>query len=82
MFLNFCGNPVSVATLWMEKFQGEQKNVTRSATFYLFLFYQYNFVEGLLQGFMINTHELGSNSPGAGTFSSDLTKTKTQKSLH
>ena len=44
-----------------------------SATF--FLFYQYDFVVGLLQGFMINAHESGSNSPGAGTFSRDLTKT-------
>ena len=25
---------------------------------------------------MINAHESGSNSPGAGTFSRDLTKTK------
>ena len=46
-----------------------------SATFY-FLFYQYDFVVGLLQGFMINAHESGSNSPGAGTFSRNLTKTK------
>ena len=46
-----------------------------SATFY-FLFYQYEFAVGLLQGFMINAHESGSNSPGAGTFSRDLTKTK------
>ena len=45
------------------------------ATFY-FLFYQYDFVVGLWQGFMINAHEQGSNSPGAGTLSRDLTKTK------
>ena len=31
---------------------------------------------GLLQLFMINAHESGSNSPGAGNFSRDLTKTK------
>ena len=36
----------------MEKFQGEQKNVTRFHDF-LILFYQYDFVVGLLQGFMI-----------------------------
>ena len=42
----------------------------------LVLFYQYDFVVGLLQGFMINAHDSGSNSPGAGTFSRDLTKTK------
>ena len=51
----------------------EQKNVTR---FRDFLFYLYDFVVGLLQGFMINVHESGSNSPGEGTFSRDLTKTK------
>ena len=51
----------------------EQKNVTR---FHDFLFYQYDFVVGLLQGFMINAHESGRNSPRAGTFSRDLTKTK------
>ena len=44
-----------------------------SATF--FLFYQYDFVVGLLEGFMINAHESGSNSLGAWTFSWDLTKT-------
>ena len=39
----------------------------------VFLFYQYDFVvHFILQGFMINAHESGSNSPGAGTFSSDL----------
>ena len=43
---------------------------------FIFLVYQYDFVVGLLQGFMINAHESGSNSPGAGTFSRDLTKTK------
>ena len=43
---------------------------------FIFLFYQYDFVVDLLQGFMINAHESGSNSPGAGTFSRDLTKTK------
>ena len=59
----------------MEKFRGEQKNVTRFRNFF-FLLYQYDFVVGLLQGFMINAHESGSNSPGAGTFSRDLTKTK------
>ena len=53
----------------MEKFRVEQKNVTRFRDF--FLFYQYIFVVGLLQGFMINAHESGSNSPGAGTFSRD-----------
>ena len=42
-----------------------------SATY--FLFYQYDFVD-LLQGFMIKSHESGSNSTGAGTFSRDLTK--------
>ena len=36
----------------------------------------YDFVVGLLQGFMINAHESGSNSPGAGTISRDLIKTK------
>ena len=36
-----------------------------SAPFFI-LFYQYDFVVGLLQGFMINAHESGSNSPGAG----------------
>ena len=46
-----------------------------SVTF-LFLFYQYDFVVGLMHGFMINAHESGSNSSGAGTFSRDLTKTK------
>ena len=45
-----------------------------SATF--ILFYQYDFVVGLLKGLMINAHESGSNSPGVGTFSRDLTKTK------
>ena len=40
-------------------------------TFFI-LFYQYHFVVGLL----INAHESGSSSPGAGTFSRDLTKTK------
>ena len=38
-------------------------------------FYQYDFVVGLLQMFMINAHESGSNSAGAGTFSRDFTKT-------
>ena len=61
----------------MEKFRGDQTNVTKFCGF--ILFYQYNFVVGLLQGFMINAHESGSNSPGAGTFRRDLTKTK---SLH
>ena len=43
-----------VATLWMNKFQGEQKNVTRFCDFfYFFLFYQYDFVVGLSQGFVI-----------------------------
>ena len=41
-----------------------------------FLFYQYDFVVGILQGFMINAHESGSNSLGAVTFSRDLTKTQ------
>ena len=58
----------------MEKFRGEQKNVTRLSDF--FLLYQSDFVVGLLQVFMINAHESGSNSLGAGTFSRDLTKTK------
>ena len=40
------------------------------------LFIQYDFVVGLLQGFVINAHESGSNSPGVGTLSRDLTKTK------
>ena len=48
-----------------------------SVTF--FLFYQYDFVVGLLQGFMINAHESGSNSPGAGIFSRDLAKTKSKQ---
>ena len=43
---------LSVATLRMETFRGEQKNVTRFHDFF-FLFYTYNFVVGLLQGFMI-----------------------------
>ena len=60
----------------MEKIRVEQKNVTRFWDFLLFLFFQYNFVVGLLQGLMINAHESGSNSPGLGTFSRDLTKTK------
>ena len=47
-----------------------------SAIFSFFSFYQYNFVVGLLQGFIINAHETGSNSLGAGTFSRDLAKTK------
>ena len=34
------------------------------------LFIQYDFVVGLLQGFVINAHESGSNSPGVGTLSS------------
>ena len=58
----------------MEKFRGEQKSVTRFRD--LFLFYRYDFVVGLLQGFMINAHESGSNSLMAGTFTTDLTKTK------
>ena len=45
-----------------------------SVTF--FLFYRYDFVVGLLQGFMINAHESRSNSLMAVTFSTDLTKTK------
>ena len=57
---------LSVATLLMEKFRGEQKNVTRFRDF-LFLFYQCDFVVGLLQGFMTNAHESGSNSPEVGT---------------
>ena len=48
-------------------------NVTRFLDF-LFLFYRYDFVVGLLQGFMINAHESGSNFPGVGTFRRDLTK--------
>ena len=36
----------------MEKFQGEQKNVTRFHDFFI-LFYHYDFVVGLLQGFII-----------------------------
>ena len=55
---------------------GEQKNVTRFHNFFLLLFYQFAFVVGLLQGFMINAHESGSNSLGTGTFSRDLTKPK------
>ena len=55
---------LSVVTLLMEKFRGVQKNVTRFSDF--FLFYQYDFVAGLWQGFMINAHESGSNSPGRG----------------
>ena len=58
---------LSVATLRMEKIRVEQKNVTRFRDFfYFFLFYQYDFVVSLLQGFMINAHESGSNTPGAG----------------
>ena len=64
---------LSSATHGMEKFRGEQKNVIR---FRDFLFYQYHFVVGLLQGLMINAYESGSNSLGAGIFSRDLTKTK------
>ena len=63
MWLQMTG-ALSVATLRMEKHRGEQKNVTR---FRNFLFYQYDFVVGLLQGFMINAHESGSNSPEVGT---------------
>ena len=60
----------------MEKFRGEQKNVTRSRDI---LFYKYDFEVGLLQGFMINAHESGSNSPGAGTLSRGLTKTNSMQ---
>ena len=60
----------------MEKIRVEQKNVTRFRDFFLILIYQYDFVVDLLQGFMINAHESGNNSPGAGTLSRDLTKTK------
>ena len=59
---------LSVATLRMEKCRGEQKNITRSdhsATLF-FLFCQYDFVVDLLQGFMINVLESGSNSGGGG----------------
>ena len=35
----------------MEKFRGKQKNFTRLRDF--FLFYQYDFAVGQLQGFMI-----------------------------
>ena len=41
-----------------------------------YLFYQYDFVVGLLQGFMINARESGSTSQGAETLSRDLTKTE------
>ena len=44
-----------------------------SSTFYFILSV---FAVGLLQGFMKNSHESGNNSPGMGTFSRDLTKTK------
>ena len=57
-----------------KNFEVNRRMSPDSATF--FLLYQYDFVVGLLQGFMINAHESGSNSPGAGTFSRDLTKTK------
>ena len=58
-----------------KKFELNRRMLPDSAIFFI-LFYQYDFVVGLLQGFMINTHESGSNSPGAGTFTRDLTKTK------
>ena len=53
-----------------------------SVTFNFFLFYQYDFVVGLLQGFMILKEFEVSSMPmnqeviprGAGTFSRDLTK--------
>ena len=56
----------------METLRGEQKNVTSFCGH--FLFYRYDFSVGLLQGFMINAHESGSNSPMVGTFSADVTK--------
>ena len=56
---------LSVATLWMEKIRGEQKNVTRFRDFFI-LFYQYDFVVGLLQGVMINAHESRSIPRGRG----------------
>ena len=37
----------------MEKIGGEQKNMSPDSATFLFLFYQYDFVVGLLQGFMI-----------------------------
>ena len=48
-----------------------------SATF-LKNFISTTFLVGLLQGFMINAHESGSNlgGGGGGLFSRDLTKTK------
>ena len=61
---------LSVVTLQMENFEVNRRMSPDSSTF---LFYQYDFVVDLLQGFMINAHESGSNSPGAGTFSRDLT---------
>ena len=56
-----------------------------SVTFNFFLFYQYDFVVGLLQGFMILKEFEVSSMPmnqeviprGAGTFSRDLTKPST-----
>ena len=58
-----------------KKFELKRRMSPDSATLFI-LFYQYDFVVGLLQGFMKKAHESGSNSPGAGTFSRDLTKTK------
>ena len=70
---------LSVAMIWMKNFEVNRRMSPDSVTFFFILFYKYDFVVGLLQGFLINVHESGSNSPGVGTFSRDLTKTK---SLH
>ena len=59
-----------------KNFEVNRRMSPDSAILQNFLFYQYNYVVGLLQGFMINAHESGSNSPGAGTLSRDLNKTK------
>ena len=70
----------------MEKIRGEQKNVRQlspgSAIFIFILSVRHcSRLLGLLQGFMINAHESGSYSPGAGTFSRDLTKTRDVRDL-
>ena len=52
-------------SLGWKNFEVNRRMSPDSATFLLFfLFYQYDFVVGLLQGFMINAHESGSNFPG------------------
>ena len=51
--------------LRMEKIRSEQKNVARFCDFFYY-FFSTTLKYSLLQGFMINAHESGSNSPGRG----------------